>query len=167
MLAGMLHTAIVYTAIVLDTSLLSSARYSAFAMLSGELKSPEVLAINPRGQVPTFKDGDIVVNESMALLQYVEETYPETPLLPSDKARRALAYQRWHETAALYGAIQPLFFAKMVGKVNTDAEKVHTCMLYRGEICAHCAFAVPVHAVKGFACERAYMRPPCNSWAID
>lgn len=64
----------------------------------------------------------------MAILQYVEETYPEPPLLPSDKAQRALAYQRFHETASLYGAIQPLFFDQMSGNVNTDAEKVHSCM---------------------------------------
>lgn len=83
-----------------------------------------MLAINPRGQVPTFKDGDIVVNESMAIMQYIEETYSEPALLPSDKADRAHAYQRFHETASIYSAIQPLFFAKMVGKVNTDFEKV-------------------------------------------
>lgn len=89
----------------------------------GELKSEEVLAINPRGQAPTFKDGDIVVNESMAAMQYLEESYPEVPLLPAVKAQRALALQRLHEVSSLYSAVQPLFYAKMVGKVNTDSEK--------------------------------------------
>ena len=83
-----------------------------------------MLAINPRGQVPTFKDGDIIVNESMAILQYIEETYPEPALLPSDKADRAQAYQRFHETASIYVALQPLFDARQVGKVGTDTEKV-------------------------------------------
>lgn len=91
----------------------------------GELKSEEVLAINPRGQAPTFKDGEAIVNDSMAIMQYIEETYPEKPLLPeiSDKVQRALAIQRFHETGTLYSAIQPLFFAKMIGAVNTDEEK--------------------------------------------
>ena len=92
--------------------------------VAGELKSEEVLALNPRGQAPTFKDGDIVVNESMAAMQYLEDTYPEVPLLPKGKAERALALQRLHELASLYAAIQPLFYSKMVGKVNSDAEKV-------------------------------------------
>eukprot|EP00892_Ulva_mutabilis_P003974 jgi/Ulvmu1/1949/UM012_0110.1 len=89
----------------------------------GEHKGPDVMEINPRGQVPTFKDGDIVVNESIAIMQYLEETYPEPALMPSDKPARALALQRFHEASSLYGAIQPLFYAKMVGKVNTDSEK--------------------------------------------
>lgn len=91
---------------------------------AGELKSEEVLALNPRGQAPTFKDGDIIVNESMAAMQYLEETYPEVPLLPNGKAERALALQRLHEVSSLYSAIQPLFYAKMVNKVNSDIEKV-------------------------------------------
>eukprot|EP00892_Ulva_mutabilis_P004672 jgi/Ulvmu1/2577/UM014_0028.1 len=89
----------------------------------GELKSEELMAINPRGQAPTFKDGDIIVNESMALMHYLEEAYPEVPLLPKGTADRALALQRLHEITSLYSAIQPLFYAKMVGKVNTDFEK--------------------------------------------
>ena len=95
-----------------------------WARHSGEHKSDEVLALNPRGQVPTFKDGDIIINESMAILQYIEETYPEPPLLPSDKADRAQAYQRFHETTLFYSAIRPLFLAKIDDKVNTDNEKV-------------------------------------------
>jgi glutathione S-transferase len=53
-------------------------------------KSPEIQALNPRGQVPTFKDGDIVVNESLAILLYLEDAYPEPSLLPKDKKDRAL-----------------------------------------------------------------------------
>lgn len=103
------------------------ARPRHFCGVSGELKSDEVLAINPRGQAPTFKDGDVIVNESMALMQYVEEAYPEPPLLPhaADKVERALAYQRFHETSTLYSALGPIFIAKMTGAVNTEDEQVH------------------------------------------
>lgn len=99
------------------------ARPRHFCGVSRELKSDEVLAINPRGQAPTFKDGDVIVKESMALMQYVEEAYPEPPLLPhaADKVKRALAYQRFHETSTLYSALGPLFIAKMTGAVNTGA----------------------------------------------
>lgn len=65
----------------------------------------------------------------MAAMQYLEESYPEVPLLPAVKAQRALALQRLHEVSSLYSAVQPLFYAKMVGKVNTDSEKVRSSRL--------------------------------------
>lgn len=45
-------------------------------------KTAEVLAMNPRGQVPVFKDGDTIVSESLAILQYLEQAYPEPCLVP-------------------------------------------------------------------------------------
>ncbi|OWF40142.1 Glutathione S-transferase A [Mizuhopecten yessoensis] len=49
-------------------------------------KGPDVMALNPRGQIPTFKDGDIVVNESMAICLYLEQAYPNNgnKLLPTE-----------------------------------------------------------------------------------
>ena len=45
-----------------------------------EHKSPHMLALNPRGRVPTLKDGDYVVFESLAILYYLERKYPAKPL---------------------------------------------------------------------------------------
>lgn len=47
-------------------------------------KTPEVLKLNPRGQVPVFKDGDLVVSESLAAIQYLEEAYPEPCLMTKE-----------------------------------------------------------------------------------
>ena len=47
------------------------------------------MAINPRGQVPSFKDGDAVVNESVAAVLYLESQYSEPQLLPSEPAVKA------------------------------------------------------------------------------
>ena len=55
-----------------------------------EHKGPEIMALNPRGQVPTLVDGDIIVGESLAALLYLDDAYPEHPLLPSSKKERAL-----------------------------------------------------------------------------
>ncbi len=53
-------------------------------------QSPEYLAMNPQGLVPTLIDDDgTVVTQSMAMVEYLEETRPEPPLLPSDPAGRA------------------------------------------------------------------------------
>jgi glutathione S-transferase len=45
-----------------------------------EHKSPHMLALNPRGRVPTLKDGDYVVFESLAVMYYLDRKYPARPL---------------------------------------------------------------------------------------
>jgi glutathione S-transferase len=47
----------------------------------GELKTPEFLALNPRGQVPVMRDGDLVLPESLAILAYIERKAPDPPML--------------------------------------------------------------------------------------
>ena len=45
-----------------------------------EHKSPQMLALNPRGRVPVLKDGDYVVFESLAVLYYLDLKYPDPPI---------------------------------------------------------------------------------------
>lgn len=56
----------------------------------GEQKQPNYTAINPQQLVPSFEteSGDILT-QSMAIMEYLEENYPQTPLLPKDKIARA------------------------------------------------------------------------------
>ena len=42
-----------------------------------EHKAPQMLAMNPRGQLPVLRDGDYVVFESVAILYYLDLNYPE------------------------------------------------------------------------------------------
>lgn len=67
----------------------------------------------------------------MALMQFVEDTYPEPALLPdaADKVKRALAYQRLHETTSLYSILQPMYYVKVIGAVNTEEEQVNLTRL--------------------------------------
>ena len=51
----------------------------------------ELHRLNPRGEVPTVVDGDVVIGDSTIALQYIEEAYPDPPLLPADPAARAAA----------------------------------------------------------------------------
>ncbi len=46
-------------------------------------------AINPQMLVPFLKDGTIAIGQSMAILEYLEEAYPTTPLLPHDEPLRS------------------------------------------------------------------------------
>ena len=46
----------------------------------GDLRTPEYLAMNPRGKVPVIRDGDYVLAESLAILAYLDRKQPEPPL---------------------------------------------------------------------------------------
>jgi maleylacetoacetate isomerase len=46
-------------------------------------------ALAPSHLVPLLKDGDAVVNQSLAIIEYLDETHPEPPLLPGDALARA------------------------------------------------------------------------------
>jgi maleylacetoacetate isomerase len=52
-------------------------------------RSPEFLALNPEGLVPVLKDGEHTITQSLAIIEYLEETRPRPPLLPAAPAERA------------------------------------------------------------------------------
>jgi glutathione S-transferase len=56
---------------------------------NNDTKTPEFLAINPRGRVPAILDDGFALWESAAIVEYLEERYPEKPLLPKDVKARA------------------------------------------------------------------------------
>lgn len=60
---------------------------------AGDLRKPEYAAINPRMKVPAIVvDGGFSLYESSAIVEYLEERYPDRPsLLPADIQRRAIA----------------------------------------------------------------------------
>jgi glutathione S-transferase len=55
----------------------------------GEQKKAEHLKLNPYGKVPVIIDGTTVLYESLIINEYLNEKYPEPPLLPKDHAKRA------------------------------------------------------------------------------
>ncbi len=55
----------------------------------GEHKTPEYLSKNPDGLIPTLETEGRVLAQSIAILEYLEETYPEPALLPSNPLDRA------------------------------------------------------------------------------
>jgi maleylpyruvate isomerase len=55
----------------------------------GQQFSQEYRALNPSSLVPTLEDGELVLGQSVAILEYLEEAYPQNPLLPKDIAQRA------------------------------------------------------------------------------
>jgi maleylpyruvate isomerase len=66
-----------------------SADHLPHHLRKGEQRDPAYLAINPQGLVPTLDDGGTILTQSLAIIEWLEETHPEPPLLPQDPLRRA------------------------------------------------------------------------------
>ena len=99
----------------------------------GEHKSPEYLALNPNGAVPTLVDGDFVLTESRSIMQYLASKKPESGLLPRDEAARA-DVTRWQFWDASHFSPQlgTLAFEKMIkgmiGLGEPDGAKINDAL---------------------------------------
>lgn len=60
---------------------------------AGDTRKPEFIALNPRHQVPVLVDGDFVLWESNAIVEYLDEAFPGrgAPLFPGNAKDRAIA----------------------------------------------------------------------------
>ncbi|KGF68208.1 glutathione S-transferase [Hoeflea sp. BAL378] len=56
-------------------------------------KNPEVMAANPKGQVPVLRHGDLTLYDSTVILEYLEDACPGPALMPKAPADRALCRQ--------------------------------------------------------------------------
>ncbi len=54
-----------------------------------EQRSSEYLSLNPQGLVPALQAGGHTLTQSLAIIEWLDETHPEPPLLPSDPFARA------------------------------------------------------------------------------
>ena len=67
-----------------------SADHLSHHLRKGEQCAPAYLAINPQGFVPTLEDdAGAVLTQSLAIIEWLDETHPEPPLLPADPLQRA------------------------------------------------------------------------------
>ena len=66
------------------------ADYAAHHLRHGEQFAPDYLALNPQGLVPVLvTDGGAVLTQSLAIIEWLEETHPHPALLPTDPLSRA------------------------------------------------------------------------------
>jgi maleylpyruvate isomerase len=63
--------------------------YAPVHLRKGEQNEDAYRALNRQQLIPTLIDGDTVVTQSLAIIEYLDETHPEPPLLPSTPAGRA------------------------------------------------------------------------------
>jgi maleylpyruvate isomerase len=67
-----------------------SAEHLSHHLRKGEQRAPDYLALNPQGLVPSLQgEGGTVLTQSLAIIEWLDETHPEPPLLPKDPLRRA------------------------------------------------------------------------------
>ena len=55
------------------------------------IKTPEYLAMNPLGKIPTMKDGATVLPESSVICEYIDEKYPRKKIIPATPKAAAMA----------------------------------------------------------------------------
>jgi maleylacetoacetate isomerase len=55
----------------------------------GEHRTSDYLDMNPQGLVPSLDDGSVVLSQSLAIIEYLEERFPSPRLLPADPVSRA------------------------------------------------------------------------------
>ncbi|MGF0239788.1 maleylacetoacetate isomerase [Rhodococcus sp. IEGM1300] len=82
----------------------------------GEHRQPAYLSINPQGRVPALRtdDGDVLV-QSPAIIEYLEERYPQVPLLSQDLIVRA----QERGVAAVIGCdVHPLHNVSVLNKLR-------------------------------------------------
>lgn len=99
----------------------------------GEHKNPEYLALNPNGAVPTLVDGDFVLTESRAIMQYLAATKPEAGLLPGDARGRAdvTRWQFWdasHFSPPAGSIAMERIFKPMMGLGEPDTRKIEEAL---------------------------------------
>lgn len=90
-------------------------------------KTPEYLALSPRGKVPALVDGDTVVTESLAILFYLERRIPQPSLFGETPAEAARIAQRLFEHESYVGktaleAVGPLFRGKAAERAQQIRE---------------------------------------------
>ncbi|WP_332742373.1 glutathione S-transferase family protein [Hydrogenophaga sp.] len=85
----------------------------------GEQRSPDYLALNPRGQVPVLVDGDEVITQIVAILLYLDEKLPMAGILPPAGLERARALQA---LAWMNNTVHPTFTHVFMPHKFTDDE---------------------------------------------
>lgn len=64
-------------------------RQLSYALRKAEQRNPDFLGKNPMGLVPVLEDGPVALSQSLAIIEYLDETHPQPPFLPGTPAARA------------------------------------------------------------------------------
>lgn len=76
--------------------------------------------INPAGLVPFWREGEFDLAQSLAIIEYLDETHPEPPLLPSDAKARAIVREMAYVVACDIHPIGNLRVLKKLADLHVD-----------------------------------------------
>jgi maleylacetoacetate isomerase/maleylpyruvate isomerase len=89
--------------------------YAAVDLIAGDQRMPEYRAVNPQGLTPALDIGERVLTQSLAILEWLEEEYPEPAILP----KAALDRQAVRTMAGIVACdIHPLNNTRVGRKLN-------------------------------------------------
>jgi glutathione S-transferase len=116
----------------------------------GEHKTPEYAALNPNMMMPTLRDGDYVLWEANAIMQYLAGRKPQSGLLPTDERGR-LDVTRWQfwDLAHWDPAVAILLMENFVKPVLMGAGEPNAAEVAKGTDMFHRAAAVLEGQLKG------------------
>lgn len=98
-----------------------------------EHKTSDYLLLNPRGKVPTLVHDGFALNESSAIVEYLDEVFPERPVLPREPraratARRLAAEADNHLYAPIRALMQATLYRAPEAVVAADVEAGRTAL---------------------------------------
>ncbi|MDK4680973.1 glutathione S-transferase family protein [Kingella negevensis] len=103
----------------------AKAEFEPVHVERGEQKNPEFLALNPQGKVPLLIDGDFKLAQNVAILEYLNEKFPQANIFGSGNAQQKALTRQWLALANSdlhSGAISKTFAA--LGVENEQAKQV-------------------------------------------
>jgi maleylpyruvate isomerase len=90
----------------------------------GEHRTPDYLALNPQGLLPTLEIDGVLLTQSLAICEYLDETRPKPALLPTDPATRAKARACAQIIACDTHPVQNLKILSRVRALGANEEQV-------------------------------------------
>lgn len=114
----------------------------------GEQKTPAYRALNPQALVPTLTDGDFTLTQSLAILEWLDETYPDPAFLPADRNLRAQVRAFAQVIACDIHPLQNLRVLEYIGsEFGADqAAKDKWCQRWIGDGLAACEALLANHS---------------------
>jgi len=161
---------------------------------NGELNTPELRAMSPRGRVPVVRDGEFTLSESLAILAYLDHKHPARPLFGTTAEETGRIW-RWiseyssYVDAALERFIVPIYFGdtkdkaaeireaipKLAGELATYEKALSATPFLAGEAPSAADYAVFPHIMsilraankpmaKGFDLSFLPLGPATTAW---
>jgi len=86
---------------------------------ANDLQKPDYVKLNPSAVVPTLVDGGIALNQTIAIMEYLDDKYPASPLLPAGAVGRARARAM---ALVMVADTHPLITARVIEYLDATLE---------------------------------------------